>query len=115
MSQLGMIYESTNEIFGRAKNPWDKTRTVGGSSGGEGGLISVRGSPMGVGADTGGSIRIPSEFCGLCGLKPSSFRLPLKGHTPYHSSFNGILSIKSVLGPLAHSPNDLAIFMKAMT
>jgi Asp-tRNA(Asn)/Glu-tRNA(Gln) amidotransferase A subunit family amidase len=75
-----MIYESHNYMFGRACNPWDKHRTTGGSSGGEGGLIACRGSVVGVGCDIGGSIRIPSEFCGVYGLKPSSHRLSFKGH-----------------------------------
>lgn len=60
ISQLGMTYEIANRPFGRACNPWDELRTTGGSSGGEGGLIACHGSPMGVGADFGGSIRIPA-------------------------------------------------------
>jgi fatty acid amide hydrolase len=58
-------------MWGRATNPWDKTRAVGGSSGGEAALIAGRCSPCGIGADQGGSIRIPSEFCGVYSFKPS--------------------------------------------
>lgn len=79
VAQVVMTYESTNEMFGRACNPWNKTRTTGGSSGGEGGLIGSRCSLVGVGSDVGGSIRIPSEFNGVYGLKPSSHRLQF-GH-----------------------------------
>lgn len=58
-------YECHNNIFGRALNPWNTQRTTGGSSGGEGGLISAGGSAFGVGSDIGGSCRIPAAFCGL--------------------------------------------------
>jgi fatty acid amide hydrolase len=58
--QLAMIYDSNNFLWGRALNPWNKNKTVGGSSGGEGGLIAARCSCIGLGSDIGGSIRIPS-------------------------------------------------------
>jgi len=60
---LGAI-ESRNRIFGAAKNPWDWSRTTGGSSGGEAGMVAARCSPAGIGSDAAGSIRIPSAFCG---------------------------------------------------
>lgn len=72
--QLGMAFESTNNIFGRAQNPWDKTRSPGGSSGGEGGMLASRCSVVGIGSDIGGSVRIPSAFCGVYGLKPCMTR-----------------------------------------
>jgi fatty acid amide hydrolase len=68
-----------NPLWGRALNPWDKKRTPGGSSGGEAALISARCSPIGIGSDIGGSLRIPAEFCGIYSLKPSSLRLSQKG------------------------------------
>lgn len=58
--QLGMTFETVNHLFGRATNPWDETRAVGGSSGGEAALIAGRCTPLGVGSDIGGSIRIPA-------------------------------------------------------
>lgn len=79
--QLGMTFETVNRIYGRSLNPWNLERTVGGSSGGEGGLISGRGSPLGTGTDVGGSIRIPSQFCGIYGLRVASGRLSDQGHT----------------------------------
>ena len=58
-------------IFGRTINPWNPMRTPGGSSGGEAALVSLRGSPLGIASDVGGSIRIPSSFCGSVGFKPT--------------------------------------------
>ena len=79
--QLAMTFESVNHMWGRATNPWDSTRAVGGSSGGEAAVVAGRCSPIGLGSDLGGSVRIPSEFCGVYSLKPSSLRYPMKGHT----------------------------------
>jgi Asp-tRNA(Asn)/Glu-tRNA(Gln) amidotransferase A subunit family amidase len=66
--------ESSNAIFGRACNPWDPSRTTGGSSGGEGGLIASRCSPIGIGTDVGGSIRTPAAWCGTYAFKPTPER-----------------------------------------
>ena len=71
-----MIFESNNHIYGSAKNAWDETRSSGGSSGGEGGLIASNCSPVGIGSDIGGSIRIPAIFNGVCVLKPTVGRIP---------------------------------------
>lgn len=74
-----MINESINSIYGRTKNPWDIIRTPGGSSGGEAALISARCSPLGVGNDIGGSIRIPCLYTGIYGIKVTSDRYTFKG------------------------------------
>lgn len=113
--QVAMTYDSVNFIWGRADNPWDTKRTTGGSSGGEGGLIAARGSLLGIGADIGGSLRIPAEFCGIYSLKPSVHRLSFKGHTEYSPSFNGQINIPAVVGPMGSSPDDLALLMRVMT
>jgi len=76
-----MSSETHNYIYGRALNPWDKTRTTGGSSGGEGGLVATNCSPVGIGTDIGGSIRTPSVFCGIVGFKATHTRLPAKSNT----------------------------------
>ena len=68
-------YRCSNPIFGITNNPHGLSRTPGGSSGGEGALIAAGGSPFGLGSDIGGSIRIPSTFCGIYGLKPTTGRL----------------------------------------
>ena len=78
--QLCLTYESNNIIWGQALNPWNRERTPGGSSGGEGSLISSRCSPLGLGTDVGGSVRIPALYCGIYSLKPSFPRMIFKGH-----------------------------------
>ncbi|PIO74723.1 Amidase [Teladorsagia circumcincta] len=74
--------ESTNTIYGRSRNPYDLRRIVGGSSGGEGALLSAAGTPVGVGSDVGGSIRIPCFVNGIFGLMPTPGIVPLDGHVP---------------------------------
>lgn len=69
--QTLMCGETINNIFGRTLNPANRKLTSGGSSGGEGALIALKGSPLGVGSDIGGSIRIPAGFNGLYGLRPT--------------------------------------------
>ena len=80
--QLLMIPESCNNVFGAWKNFHDYGRTPGGSSGGEGALISSECSPAGIGNDIGGSIRIPAAFSGIYGFKPSSSRTTYNGNDP---------------------------------
>lgn len=84
-----MTYDSHNNIFGRAKNPWNQLRITGGSSGGEAALIAARCSPLGIGSDIGGSVRIPAAFCGITSLKPCTNRVSYKGHAKLSSSFEG--------------------------
>lgn len=74
-----MLPESDNAIWGRSANPWDLSRTPGGSSGGEGSLLASRSTPLAIGSDVGGSIRIPAHFTGTCGLKPTPERMTRKG------------------------------------
>lgn len=71
--------ETMNHIWGRAQNPWNTARTTGGSSGGEGGLLSSNCSPIGVGTDIGGSLRIPALYCGAYSLKPTAKRVSWEG------------------------------------
>lgn len=75
-----MVGETINNIIGYTTNPKNRSLSAGGSSGGEGALISLKGSPVGFGTDIGGSIRIPAAFCGLYGLRPSAGRLPYEGY-----------------------------------
>ncbi|KAF0042186.1 hypothetical protein F2P81_005718 [Scophthalmus maximus] len=75
-------YDCSNPIYGQTVNPHNLQKTSGGSSGGEGALIGGGGSPLGLGSDIGGSIRIPASFCGICGLKPTSGRLRMKMYFP---------------------------------
>ncbi len=77
-----MAYETDNFVTGKTSNPWDLTRSAGGSSGGEAAAIASGCSAGGVGSDGGGSIRAPAHFCGICGLKPTPGRIPATGHFP---------------------------------
>lgn len=106
-----MSADSVNAVWGRVANPCDRTRTAGGSSGGEGALIAAFGSPLGVGSDIAGSIRIPSAMCGTYGLKPSTGRLPLGGGMGCGA---GAEFVPPVNGPLARSVDSLELFMEAV-
>lgn len=75
ISELGLWFESTNYVYGTTKNPYDTRRMVGGSSGGEGCLISACGSLIGIGSDIGGSIRMPAFFNGIFGHKPTASKI----------------------------------------
>ncbi|KAL6310386.1 general amidase [Sparassis latifolia] len=109
--QTLMWTETFNHVFGRTVNPANRSLTCGGSSGGEGALIAMRGSSLGVGSDIGGSIRIPSVFNGLFGLRPSYGRVPYEGCV---NSMLGQDSIPSVLGPLSNSISGVKVFMQAV-
>ncbi|KAG7127973.1 Acetamidase like protein [Verticillium longisporum] len=91
------------------------TPTAGGSSGGEGALVGFRGSPLGVGTDIAGSIRIPSLCCGTYGFKPSSNRVPFGGQSHYPFPIHGLDLIEPTAGPLANSVADLSLFMQTVT
>lgn len=106
-----MCGETINNIIGYTYNPKNRRLATGGSSGGEGALIGLRGSPCGFGTDIGGSIRIPSAFNGLYGIRPSSGRLPYEGMA---NSMDGQNSILSVVGPLATSPGALKLLVQGL-
>src|SRR6201985_1819211 len=80
--ELAGAAETDNLVYGRTNNPYDLARTPGGSSGGEAAIVSAGGSPLGLGTDAGGSIRIPAHFCGLAAIKPTSGRVPRTGQFP---------------------------------
>ena len=105
--ELTMAYETDNLIYGATCNPYDLTRTPGGSSGGAGAIIASGGSPLDMGSDTGGSIRQPSHFSGIAGIKPTSGRVPRTGHAMPHSM--GALDILTQIGPMARYVEDLAL------
>ena len=78
--QLMMLPESVNRIWGRSRNPWDLSRTPGGSSGGDAALVAMDCVPLAVATDVAGSIRIPAASCGVVGFKPTASRLSGKGN-----------------------------------
>jgi amidase len=106
LPELCLAYESNNLVYGRTNNPYDLSRTPGGSSGGEAATIAVGGSPLGLGTDSGGSIRVPAHFCGVVGLKPTWGRVPLTGLFPPPL---GISARIRHVGPLARYIEDLAL------
>jgi fatty acid amide hydrolase len=112
-SQLLYYIESDNPVYGRTNNPWNLERSSGGSSGGEAAIIAAGGSPLGLGADFGGSIREPSHFCGIQGLKPTSWRLTnfdiRLGIFP-----GGQQGIVPQPGPMARSVADLELAMRIL-
>jgi len=106
-----MAYESNNALYGATSNPWDLSRTAGGSSGGEAAAIAAGCSAAGVGSDGGGSIRVPAHFCGICGLKPTPGRIPITGHFPPGGGAFGWIG---AVGPMARTVGDLRFLFEAM-
>jgi amidase len=106
-----MAGETVNHIIKYTTNPQNRLLSCGGSSGGEGALIALRGSPGGFGTDIGGSVRIPAVFNGLYGLRPSSGRVPYEGAA---NSMDGQNAILSVIGPLATTARSLRLLFKAV-
>src|SRR5690625_1106735 len=102
---LCFCQETDNKLYGRTNNPWDLTRTSGGSSGGEGALLAAGGSAIGIGSDIGGSIRVPSHFNGIVGFKPGKFQVSSEGHFP---SFSIPLQQRmEAIGPMGKSVRDI--------
>jgi amidase len=105
LPDLLFAFESDNLIFGRTNNPYGLDRTSGGSSGGEAALIAACGSPLGLGSDCAGSVRLPAAFCGVAAIKPTSGRLPRTGHFP---PSGGWIEALWQIGPMARRVEDLA-------
>lgn len=106
-----MAGETANHIIGYTCNPKNRYLSAGGSSGGEGALIALQGSPAGFGTDIGGSIRVPAVFNGLFGLRPSTGRMPYEGAA---NSMDGQNTILSVVGPMARSVSSLRLLFRAV-
>lgn len=110
-SELCLWMESDNRVWGRSNNPYDATRTVGGSSGGEGAIIGAGGSPFGLGSDIGGSIRLPAFFNGVFGHKPSPGLVPNEGQYPVPAPGVRLLGT----GPLARRAEDLPLLLSVLS
>lgn len=106
-----MAGETVNNIIGYTWNPKNRLLSCGGSSGGEGALIALRGSPAGFGTDIGGSVRIPAGFNFLYGVRPSAGRIPYQDAA---NSMDGQNTIMSVIGPLAATARSLTFVFKAV-
>lgn len=101
--ELGRGGESNNNLYGRTNNPYDLSRTPGGSSGGSAALVAVGGAALSVGSDGGGSIRQPCHNTGLAGLKPTHGRIPRTGSV--FGDALGVFGPFNCYGPLARSPD----------
>jgi len=112
VSEAGLWLETYNMVYGRTNNARSRWRISGGSTGGEGALIAAGGSPMGVGADIGGSIRNPSFFNGIAGHKPTGGLLPSTGHWPPADGERGRVCVS---GPMARTVEDLVALMTAFS
>ena len=111
VSELCMWMESNNRVYGRSNNPYDETRTVGGSSGGEGAIVGVGGAPFGLGSDIGGSIRMPAFFNGVFGHKPTGGLVPNAGQHP--SATSGVEEYVCT-GPITRRAEDLYPLLHAL-
>ena len=108
-----MCFGSTeNLVYGRTNNPYDLSYSPGGSSGGEAAIIAAGGSPLGVGADIGGSIRVPSHSCGIAGIKPTSRRVPESGML---SAFPLAVGDWNAVGPMARYSEDLYLALRIIS
>jgi fatty acid amide hydrolase len=111
LPQLMIFTETDNPLYGRTNNPWDLDRSCGGSSGGEAAVIAAGASPLGIGNDIGGSLRIPAAFCGIASIRPTA------GRTPDHCAHGlpvGQTGIVSQVGPMARYVEDLVIGLRVL-
>jgi fatty acid amide hydrolase 2 len=115
--EWGFWFETDNPIYGRTSNPFDLSRTPGGSSGGEGALVGSGASVFGIGSDIGGSVRMPSAFCGVFGHKPTPGLIPLTGHYPVEYEESRVVPGRSpylAIGPLTRTARDLMPLLRIL-
>lgn len=110
--ELSLSFESDNLVYGRTNNPYDLTRTPGGSTGGEAAIIAAGGSPLGLAGDYAGSTRVPAHFCGIAGLRPTVGRVSRTGYFPPMGAVRGLLAQP---GPLARYVADLALMLPVIS
>lgn len=108
LHELAMGATSNNAVTGAARNPYDASRSPGGSSGGSGTVVGARMVPVALGTDTGGSVRVPAALCGIAGLRPTTGRYPGRGVLPLSHT-------RDTVGPLARSVADLALLDEIIT
>ena len=111
MPQTGMMLQTVSNLWGRTKNPYNLGFSAGGSSGGDGSLVAMHGSPFCPSTDIGGSIRAPATFNGLYGIRPTADRIPKYGLL---TCAPGQISIKVSCGPVCHSIADVKLVTKLL-
>ncbi len=107
-----MAYETANLLHGQTCNPWNLDHTPGGSSGGESAAIAAGLSAAGLGSDSGGSVRVPAHFTGICALKPTPGRIPGRGHLP---GCVGPFAILGAIGPMARTIADITLLFRTLS
>lgn len=109
-------WQSFNRVYGATNNPYDVTRTAGGSSGGSAAALASGISPLEIGSDIGGSLRVPANFCGIYALKPTWNLLPQGGHIPPDPGVreNPPRDL-NVVGPMARNPGDLRLAQSVLS
>jgi amidase len=107
-------WQADSPVYGRTNNPWDLTRTPGGSTGGGGAALAAGMTPLEIGSDIGGSIRVPAAYCGVYGHRPSETAIPRPGAFPLADLPNPG-SVMGVQGPLARSAVDLELLFDVVT
>ncbi|HSG91790.1 MAG TPA: amidase family protein [Pseudomonadales bacterium] len=106
-------WQADSPVYGRTNNPWDPSRTPGGSTGGGGAALAAGMTPLEVGSDIGGSIRVPAAYCGVFGHRPSETAIPRTGAFPLADVPNP-MAILGVQGPLARSAADLELLFDVL-
>ena len=107
-------WQADSPIYGRTNNPWDLGRTPGGSTGGGGAALAAGMTPLEIGSDIGGSIRVPAAYCGVYGHRPSETAIPREGSFPLADLPNPA-ALMGVQGPLARSAGDLELLFDVVT
>ena len=105
--------ETTNPLFGRTNNPWNTSRTPGGSSGGPAAAVAAGMTMLELGSDNAGSIKHPAHYCGIYGHNPTAGLVPFVGHVPPPPGAANVLEL-ATMGPLARSPRDLELAVDAI-
>lgn len=103
--------DTENAVIGQTRNPCNPSRSPGGSSGGEAALVAAGGSPLGLGSDTGGGLRVPAAFCGITALKPTQGRV---ANTGVYNQPGGFTDQRTQIGPAARSVGDLLLALRVI-
>jgi amidase len=113
LPDFGLRWHTDNALHGPTRNPWDLSRTPGGSTGGEAAALATGMTPFGLGNDLGGSLRVPSAFCGTAALKPTYGRIPQASSLPGPDPFLSV-QLMAVQGPMARHVRDLRVGLEVM-